>query len=140
MGRSSPIHVPGQSRRLRKNHQDFKRNINKEFPKVTMPDHGNLLLGGCLIADRLKHTCVVALPLDVVGPRCATRVSALTSRKRLTLAAGAYSPSLSPTTHATPMENATLDSHGSTAPHPTALAPGTHRPRDHLLHVGARVE
>ncbi|KYN08472.1 hypothetical protein ALC62_00550 [Cyphomyrmex costatus] len=26
MGRSSPTHVPGQSRRRRKNHQDSKRN------------------------------------------------------------------------------------------------------------------
>ncbi|KYN08473.1 hypothetical protein ALC62_00551, partial [Cyphomyrmex costatus] len=30
--------------------------------------------------------------------------------------------------------------HSPSLPHPTALAPGTHRPRDHLLHVGARVE
>ncbi|KYN17291.1 hypothetical protein ALC57_10417, partial [Trachymyrmex cornetzi] len=28
--------------------------------------------------------------------------------------------------------------HRRTAPHPTALTPSTHRPRDHLLHVASR--
>ncbi|KOX70751.1 hypothetical protein WN51_02175, partial [Melipona quadrifasciata] len=34
----------------------------------------------------LPHTHVSAILADVVGPKCAARVSALTSRKRLTLA------------------------------------------------------
>ncbi|KAK1136055.1 hypothetical protein K0M31_000624, partial [Melipona bicolor] len=34
----------------------------------------------------LPHTHVSTILADVVGPKCAARVSALTSRKRLTLA------------------------------------------------------
>ncbi|TGZ47400.1 Uncharacterized protein DBV15_00190 [Temnothorax longispinosus] len=43
------------------------------------------------------------------------------------------------TTHATPVENATLNSHASAASH-CASPLCTHRPRDHPLHVGVRVE
>lgn len=89
----------------------------------------------CLIAEHLNRTCVPTLAFDVVGPRCATRVSALSLEsawrwrpcgvvqgggcrgEMIVYPSRPYSPFLSPTTHATPVENATLNSHGSAASH-----------------------
>lgn len=106
------------------------------------------------------RVCVsLALPdCDVVGPRCATRVSALTSRKRLTLAPvwrGAkwgmrrgetiVHPSCprSPSLHVLVHLRHPRGERRTRLPqcYTTALAPlCTHRPRGHPLHVGARVE
>lgn len=111
----------------------------------------------CLIVERLDHTCVPAFPFDVVGPRCATRVSALTSRKRLTLAPVRRDARWGmqrgddrlplPSPFSLPIRDHPRHPHGerhTQLPRFHRIPPRsplcTHRPRDHPLHVGARVE
>lgn len=51
----------------------FDRNCRElVWSAETIPSFGK-----CLISRHLNHTCVPAVPFDVVEPRCATRVSAL---------------------------------------------------------------